>query len=33
MLINFAAMASFVVDEDDPPLSVKISWVIAREDG
>jgi uncharacterized protein (TIGR02246 family) len=32
-LINFAAIASFVVGENDPPLSVKISWVIAREDG
>jgi uncharacterized protein (TIGR02246 family) len=32
-LINFAAMASFDVGEDNPPLSVKISWVIAREDG
>jgi uncharacterized protein (TIGR02246 family) len=32
-LINFAALASFVVSDDTPPLSVKISWVIAREDG
>ena len=32
-LINFAAIASFIVSETDPPLSVKISWVIAREDG
>ena len=32
-LINFAAIASFVVSENDPPVSVKISWVIAREDG
>ena len=32
-LINFAAMACFVVGDDTPPLSVKISWVIAREDG
>jgi uncharacterized protein (TIGR02246 family) len=32
-LINFAAIASFVVSENDPPLSVKISWVVAREDG
>jgi ketosteroid isomerase-like protein len=31
-LINFAATASFDV-EDIPPLSVKITWVIAREDG
>jgi uncharacterized protein (TIGR02246 family) len=32
-LINFAALATFVVSDDTPPLSVKISWVIAREDG
>jgi uncharacterized protein (TIGR02246 family) len=32
-LINFAATASFVVDETTAPLSVKITWVIAREDG
>jgi uncharacterized protein (TIGR02246 family) len=32
-LINFAAIASFVVSENDPPLSVKVTWVIAREDG
>jgi uncharacterized protein (TIGR02246 family) len=32
-LINFAAIASFAVNDIDPPLSVKISWVIAREDG
>jgi uncharacterized protein (TIGR02246 family) len=32
-LINFAALASFVVGDGTPPLSVKISWVIAREDG
>jgi uncharacterized protein (TIGR02246 family) len=32
-LINFAGIASFVVSESDPPLSVKITWVIAREDG
>jgi len=32
-LINFAAIASFAVSENDPLLSVKISWVIAREDG
>jgi ketosteroid isomerase-like protein len=31
-LINFAGTASFVVGEDAPPLSVKITWVIARED-
>jgi uncharacterized protein (TIGR02246 family) len=32
-LINFAGVASFVVDEGAAPLSVKITWVIAREDG
>ena len=32
-LINFAGTASFVVEEGAPPLSVKITWVIAREDG
>jgi uncharacterized protein (TIGR02246 family) len=32
-LINFAAIASFDVGKDNPPLSVKITWVIAREDG
>src|SRR4030081_844531 len=32
-LINFAGTASFLIDEGAPPLSVKISWVIAREDG
>jgi uncharacterized protein (TIGR02246 family) len=32
-LINFAATASFFLDDDTPPLSVKITWVIAREDG
>ncbi len=32
-LINFAATASFVVEEGAAPLSVKITWVIAREDG
>ena len=31
-LINFAGTASFFIDEG-APLSVKISWVIAREDG
>ncbi len=30
-LINFAATATFVVDENTAPLSVKITWVIARE--
>jgi uncharacterized protein (TIGR02246 family) len=32
-LINFAATASFVMDEGATTLSVKITWVIAQEDG
>jgi len=32
-LINFAGTASFDLGEGAAPLSVKISWVIAREDG
>jgi uncharacterized protein (TIGR02246 family) len=32
-VINIAGTASFVVDEGALTLSVKISWVIAREDG
>ena len=32
-LINFAATANFSLDDDAAPLSVKITWVIAREDG
>ncbi|HTB02607.1 MAG TPA: nuclear transport factor 2 family protein [Bradyrhizobium sp.] len=32
-LINSAATASFVVEEGTPPLLVKITWVIVREDG
>jgi ketosteroid isomerase-like protein len=32
-LINFAATASFVVEAGAPPLAVKITWVIASEDG
>jgi uncharacterized protein (TIGR02246 family) len=32
-LVNFAATASFLVEEDAEPLSVKITWVIVREDG
>jgi ketosteroid isomerase-like protein len=32
-LINFAGTASFFISEGEPPLSVKITWVIAREDG
>jgi uncharacterized protein (TIGR02246 family) len=32
-LINMAATASFVLDEGVTTLSVKITWVIVREDG
>ena len=32
-LINFAATASFVVEEGALPLLVKITWVIVCEDG
>jgi uncharacterized protein (TIGR02246 family) len=32
-LINFAGTASFAIEEGAPPLSVKITWVITREDG
>ena len=32
-LINMAAIASFVADEGATTLSVKMSWVIIREDG
>jgi uncharacterized protein (TIGR02246 family) len=32
-LINFAATASFVVEAGALPLAVKITWVIAGEDG
>ena len=32
-LINFAGTASFVVDGSPEPLTVKITWVIVREDG
>ena len=32
-LINLAAIASFVLDEGTTTLSVKITWVIAQEDG
>jgi uncharacterized protein (TIGR02246 family) len=32
-LINFAGTANFDLGDEAPPLSVKISWVIAREDG
>jgi uncharacterized protein (TIGR02246 family) len=31
-LINVAGTASFFLDEGAPPLSVKITWVIVRED-
>jgi ketosteroid isomerase-like protein len=32
-LINFAGTANFDLGEEGSPLAVKISWVIAREDG
>ncbi|GKQ50823.1 nuclear transport factor 2 family protein [Bradyrhizobium sp. Ce-3] len=32
-LVNMAAIASFFLDDDAPSLTVKITWVIAREDG
>ena len=32
-VINMAATASFVVEENAEPLVVKITWVIVREDG
>jgi uncharacterized protein (TIGR02246 family) len=32
-VINVAGAASFVVNEGAEPLSVKITWVIVREDG
>ncbi|MCP1851819.1 MULTISPECIES: YybH family protein [Bradyrhizobium] len=32
-LVNMAGIASFVLDGDAPSLAVKITWVIAREDG
>jgi uncharacterized protein (TIGR02246 family) len=32
-LINFAGTASFTVDRSAEPLTVKITWVIVREDG
>ena len=31
-LINMVGTASFLLNEGEPPLSVKISWVIVRED-
>lgn len=32
-LVNMAAIASFFLDGEAPSLAVKITWVIAREDG
>src|SRR6266702_8399285 len=32
-VINAAATASFFLDEDATPLSVKLTWVIIRDDG
>ncbi len=32
-LINFAGIATFLVEEGAAPLSVKITWVITSEDG
>ena len=32
-LVNMAGIASFFLDGDTPSLAVKITWVIAREDG
>jgi uncharacterized protein (TIGR02246 family) len=32
-LVNMAAIASFFLDGDAPSLAVKITWVIAHEDG
>jgi uncharacterized protein (TIGR02246 family) len=32
-LINFAGTASFAVSDRVEPLSVKITWVVVREDG
>jgi uncharacterized protein (TIGR02246 family) len=32
-LINLAGTASFFLEEGAPPLSVKLTWVIIREDG
>jgi uncharacterized protein (TIGR02246 family) len=32
-VINMAGTAIFFLGEDDPPLSVKITWVIVREGG
>ena len=32
-VINFAGTANFLVEQGAEPLSVKITWVIVREDG
>jgi hypothetical protein len=32
-VINVAGTASFVVDEGAEPLSVKITWVLVRDEG
>jgi uncharacterized protein (TIGR02246 family) len=32
-VINMAGIASFDLGEEGPPLSIKITWVIVREDG
>lgn len=32
-LVNMAGIALFFLEADAPPLTVKITWVIAREDG
>jgi ketosteroid isomerase-like protein len=32
-LINMAGTATFCLSDGEPPLSVKITWVIIREDG
>jgi ketosteroid isomerase-like protein len=32
-LVNMAGIATFFLDSDTPSLAVKITWVIAREDG
>jgi ketosteroid isomerase-like protein len=32
-LVNMAGIASFFLDGDAPALTVKITWVVVREDG
>jgi uncharacterized protein (TIGR02246 family) len=32
-VVNMAGTASFFLGDGEPPLSVKITWVIVREDG